>query len=97
MTGLETAYGAIQTLFPELSAEKIYGLFGGNARRIFKLDPSTIEKGSKGSLTLFNPGTVWTYDLTRTASKSKNSPFDGKKFTGKPLGIITKGKLHLIN
>jgi dihydroorotase len=95
MSGLETAYAVIQTLFPDLTAEKIYALFGGNARRIFKLNPSTIEKESNGSLTLFNPGTEWVYDLNKTASKSKNSPYDGKKFRGKVLGIITKGKLHL--
>ncbi len=59
------------------------------------LDPSTIEKGSIGSLTLFNPGTQWTFDLAKTASKSRNSPFHGKSFTGQSLGIITKGKLHL--
>ncbi len=55
MTGLETAYAVIQTLFPDLPAERIYALFGGNARRIFGLSPSTIDKGSTGSFTLFNP------------------------------------------
>ena len=95
MTGLETAYAVVQTLFPKLSAEKIAALFGANARRIFNLDPYTIEKGSTGSLSLFNPKTEWAFDLSKTASKSRNSPFDGQVFTGKPLGIITKGKLHL--
>ena len=57
MTGLETSYAVVQTLFPDLSAERIYALFGGNARRIFNLDPGTIEKGSPGNLTLFNHGT----------------------------------------
>ena len=95
MTGLETAYALIQTLFPDLSAGKIYALFGGNARRIFNLNPSTIEKGSTASLTLFNPGAEWTFDLSKSVSKSKNSPFHGKTFTGKAIGIITKGKLHL--
>jgi dihydroorotase len=95
MTGLETSYAVVQTLFPDLSAEKIYALFGGNARRIFNLDPCTIEKGSSATLTLFSPGTEWTFDLTKTASKSKNSPFYDRPFTGKALGIITKGKLHL--
>jgi dihydroorotase len=95
MTGLETAYAVVQTLFPDLSAEKIYALFGGNARRIFSMDPGKIEKGSGSSLTLFNPKAEWIFDLAKTASKSKNSPFHGKSFTGKPLGIITKGKLHL--
>jgi dihydroorotase len=95
MTGLETAYALIQTLFPDLSSGKIYALFGGNARRIFNLNPSTIEKGITASLTLFNPGAEWTFDLTKSVSKSKNSPFHGKRFIGKAIGIITKGKLHL--
>jgi dihydroorotase len=97
MTGLETSYAVVRTLFPDLSAEKTYALFGGNARRIFHLDASTIEKGNNVNLTLFNPGAEWTYDLTKSASKSRNSPFHGKKFAGKTVGIITKGKLHLIN
>ena len=97
MTGLETSYAVVQTLFPDLSAERIYTLFGGNARRIFNLDPCTIEKGNSCSLTLFNTGTEWTFDLTKSASKSKNSPFHNKTFTGKVFGIITKGKLHLTN
>ena len=95
MTGLETAYPVIQTLFPDLSAEKIYALFGGNARKIFNLQPSTIEKGQPGNMTLFNAAKKWTFDLNKTASKSKNSPFHGKNFTGKVIGTITKGHLHL--
>jgi dihydroorotase len=95
MTGLETAYPVVQTLFPELSAEKIYNLFGGNARNIFRLDSYSIENGKAANLTLFNQEVEWTYDLTKTSSKSKNSPFHGRKFTGRPFGIITKGKLHL--
>jgi dihydroorotase len=97
MTGLETSYAVVQTLFPDLPAEKIYALFGGNARRIFKLDPSTIEKGATVNCTLFNPSANWTFDLGKSVSKSKNSPFDGKPFTGKAFGIIAKGKLHLNN
>ncbi len=95
MIGLETAYPVVQTLFPDLSAEKIYNLFGGNARSIFRLSPSSIEKGHKASLTLFNPSFEWTYDLTRTSSKSRNSPFHGMKFTGRSFGIVTKGKIYL--
>jgi len=97
MTGLETAYAVVQTLYPEMSAEKIYALFGGNARKIFGLNPSTIEKGTSCSLTLFNNRREWVFDLGKSASKSKNSPFDGFRFTGKAYGTITKGKLHLIH
>ena len=35
MTGLETAYAAVQTLFPDLSAEKVYALFGGKCPQHF--------------------------------------------------------------
>jgi dihydroorotase len=95
MTGLETAYAVIQTLFPDLNSEKIYALFGGNARKIFNLPAYTIEKGNPCSLTLFNATRKWTFDLSKTASKSKNSPFNGKTFTGRVIGTITKGNLHL--
>jgi dihydroorotase len=97
MTGLETSYAVVQTLLPDLSAERIYALFGGNARRIFNLDPCSIEKGNLSNLTLFDMELEWTFDLSKTVSKSRNSPFDGTAFNGKAIGIITKGKLHLSN
>ncbi len=95
MTGLETTYAVVQTLFADLSDEKIFTLFGGNARKIFHLEPGTIEAGSKGNLTLYNPDTEWTYNMEKTFSKSRNSAFHGKSFKGKAVGIITKGNLHL--
>ncbi len=97
MIGLETAYAVVQTLLPDLSAERIYALFGGNARRIFNLDDSVIEKDRPSNLTLFDMEFDWTYDLGKTVSKSRNSPFYGIPFTGKAIGIIAKGKLHLNN
>ena len=97
MTGLETSYAVVQTLLPDLSAERIYALFGGNARRIFNLDPSVIEKGNVCNLTLFDMAFEWTYDVTKTASKSRNSAFHEIKLSGKAIGIIAKGKLHLSN
>jgi dihydroorotase len=95
MMGLETAYGIIQTMFPQLSGERIYNLFGGNARKIFGLSPATIEKGSADNITLYNPATSWTFDLSKTFSKSRNSAFNGVSFTGKAVGIVTGGNLHL--
>jgi dihydroorotase len=97
MTGLETSYAVVQTLLPDLSAERIYALFGGNARRIFDLDTCVIEKGNSCNLTLFDMEFDWTYDLAKTVSKSKNSPFNGIDFKGKAIGIYAKGKLHLNN
>jgi dihydroorotase len=97
MTGLETSYAVVQTILPDLSAERIYALFGGNARRIFNLDPCVIEKENPANLTLFDMEFDWTYELEKTVSKSRNSPFHGIPFKGKAIGIIAKGKLHLSN
>ena len=66
-----------------------------NARNIFNLEPATIEKDKVASLTLFDQKASWTYDLTKTASKSRNSAFHGQAFKGKVTGTFTKGKLHL--
>ncbi|HEX3769004.1 MAG TPA: dihydroorotase, partial [Puia sp.] len=97
MTGLETSYAVVQTLLPDLSSERIYALFGGNARRIFNLDPCTIEKGNLCNLTLFDSELDWTYDIEKTFSKSRNSPFYEIPLRGKAIGIFAKGKLHLSN
>jgi len=46
-------------------------------------------------LTLFCPDADWVYEKNNIQSKSKNSPFIGKKFTGKVIGIINKDQVHL--
>ncbi|HET7001619.1 MAG TPA: dihydroorotase [Puia sp.] len=97
MTGLETSYAVVQTLLPDLSAERVYALFGGNARMIFNMDSAVIEEGHSANLTLFDMELDWTYDLAKSVSKSKNSAFHGVSLKGKTIGIITKGKLHLSN
>jgi dihydroorotase len=95
MTGLETAYGAMQTLFPSLSPEKIYDLFGGNARKIFKLQQPRIEKKEEAVMTLFHPKESWHFKLSDSKSKSKNTAFQDHTFTGKPVGIIRSDTLFL--
>jgi dihydroorotase len=95
MTGLETAYGVIQTLFPSLSAFRIYELFGGNARKIFRLDQPKIQKDEPAHLTIFNAQEKWQFRLSRSRSKSKNSAFGDHVFTGKPKGIVRNDRLFL--
>ncbi len=95
MTGLETAYSAVQTLFPELSPGKIYEIFGGNARRIFKLAQPRVEEKEEAVLTIFNPGKSWKFLLSGSRSKSKNSAFQDHTFTAKPVGIVHRNNYYL--
>ncbi|MBW7936968.1 MAG: hypothetical protein H3C71_07500 [Flavobacteriales bacterium] len=54
-----------------------------------------ISEGQVADLTLFQPNETWTYDASSNRSLSHNTPFDGYRFTGKPLGVICKSQIHL--
>jgi dihydroorotase len=95
MTGLETAYAAVQTLLPTLSPLKIYDLFGGNARKIFKLDQPKIEKNEPALLTVFSPQEKWQFTVSRSKSKSGNTAFGDHIFAGKPKAIIRHDRLFI--
>ncbi|HEY2121346.1 MAG TPA: dihydroorotase [Candidatus Acidoferrum sp.] len=43
-------------------------------------------------ITIFSTDRPWTYNVKETASKSRNSPFDGRSFRGGPVATIVGGK-----
>jgi len=53
----------------------------------------TLHKGAFADVTIFDPKKRWTYDASKSLSKSKNSPFDGWQFTGKVVATVVKGKV----
>ena len=63
-----------------------------NVRNIFGLPVPEIKEGEMASLTLFLPNAEFVFENYMIRSKSKNSPFIGKKLKGKVIGIINKGK-----
>ena len=95
MTGLETAYAVLKTSMPGVTDEKWVQLLSVNPRKLLGLNPVTIKENEKACLTLFCPDKDWIYEKNNIRSKSKNSPFIGKKFTGKVIGIIHKDQVHL--
>ena len=80
---------------PKISEEKVVALLSTNPRKLLKLNTGTIKENEKACLTLFCPDAAWVYEKSNVQSKSKNSPFIGKKFTGKVIGIINKDQVHL--
>ena len=95
MSGLETAYAVLKTSMPQLEEARLIQLLSINPRKLLGLTQVTIKENEKVCLTLFCPGKEWTYEKNNINSRSKNSPFIGKKLAGKVIGIINKDQVHL--
>jgi dihydroorotase len=52
----------------------------------------TLMRGSHADLTIFDPRKRWTFDASRSRSKSHNTPFDGWQLTGKVVATIVGGR-----
>jgi dihydroorotase len=63
-----------------------------NPAKLLRLDRGTLSVGAPADVTLLDPDAEWTYDLTQTASPSRNSPFHGHTFKGRAVRTIVAGK-----
>jgi dihydroorotase len=96
MIGLETAFAAFNTFNKDIKLEKFLEKVTVTPRRILKLYSPKIEEGEPANLTLFDPNKEWVYSKENIRSKSKNSPFIGKKLKGKVVAVFNKNK-YLLN
>lgn len=94
--GLETELGLTLTeLYQKkhLTLEQIIEKFAVNPRKILRLEIPSIEEGKNANLTIFDPGQIWTVDVSKFKSKSKNSPFDKRLLTGKSVAVINNNQM----
>lgn len=93
LIGLETAYAVANTT-GALDTETLVNNLAVRPREILNIASASIAVGEKAELTLFDPKQEWTFTEKDIRSKSKNTPFISKKFTGKVLGIFNNSQLH---
>ncbi|WP_375238847.1 dihydroorotase family protein [Aurantibacter sp.] len=86
--GLETAFGALNTLF---TTEKSVELLT-KGKAIFNANTHCIEEGQTVDLSLFNPETKYTFAKNNIFSKSKNSIFLNHDLRGNVYGIVANNK-----
>jgi dihydroorotase len=97
ITGLETAVGlAFDRLVHEgtISLERLVELCSTNPARIFNLtDRGTLRKNAWGDVTILDPELRWTFDVSRSKSKSRNTPFDGLTMRGAAVATVVAGRI----
>ena len=96
VTGLETALAlALTKLHREkrLPLARIVELFTAGPTRALNLrGRGSLARGSHADVTIFDPAKRWTFDASKSLSKSRNTPFDGWQFTGKAVATIVGGR-----
>lgn len=94
--GLETAIGlSLRSLYHsgKVTLSHFISMFTVNPTRILSLGRGTLTAGAPADVTVFSLDQEWTYDVNRSASKSRNSPFHGQTFKGGPIATIVGGQI----
>lgn len=99
MVGLESTVSATLTYITHtgiLSPLETIRKLSTNPAQILQLEAGSLKPGSSpvAQLTLIDPNVEWTFDVSHTFSKGKNSPFQGHQFRGKPVLTVCGGEVY---
>jgi len=94
VTGFETALALGLELVHagKLSLMRLVELFTMGPARVLGMK-RRIAEGEPADLTVFSTEHSWTFRAEESASKSRNSPFDGRSFRGAPVATIIAGRI----
>lgn len=94
--GLETAIGlTLQKLVHPgtITLNRMIELYTTGPASVLRLARGTLSLGAPADVTVLDLQSNWTYDVNRSLSKSRNSPFDGVTFLGGPAATIVAGTI----
>ncbi len=95
MIGLETALPLCLDLVHQndINLMTLIKLMSTNPAKILGVSGGSLEKGKPADVVIFNLNEEWTYTEDKILSKSKNTPFKGRKMKGKVRYTICDGKI----
>lgn len=94
--GFETALAATITNLVDkghISYLDMVRLMSYNPAKILNIDKGEISEGKIADLTIFNPNKEYTYTEDMIVSKSKNTPWIGKKLKGEVEYTVVSGRI----
>ncbi len=93
--GLETALGLAVTELVErklLALPQLIERMSTAPARIFGLPGGTLAKGAPADVVVFDPAARWVVDPAESFSKSRNTPFAGRRVVGRAVRTIVGGR-----
>ena len=64
-----------------------------NPATLLGLESGRVAEGAPADLIIFNPNKPWVCDSDALLSRSKNTPFDGRRMTGRNIKTICQGQV----
>jgi dihydroorotase len=100
IVGLETAVGLAFDLVQRgvLDLPRVVEMCSTNPARIFNLaDRGSLKAGAHADITILDSQFQWVFDVNRSRSKSRNTPFHGRNMQGAAVATIVGGRLVYIH
>ncbi|GIV02431.1 MAG: dihydroorotase [Fimbriimonadales bacterium] len=99
IVGLETAVGVTLTYLTHkgiLTPLETIRMMSTRPAEIFRLDAGTLKPGRTpiAQVTVIDPNIEWTFDVSKTFSKGRNSPYHGMTLRGKTMLTFSGGNVY---
>jgi len=96
IAGLETAVGLAFDLVHNglIDLERVVQMCSTNPASIFGLaDRGSLKINANADVTILDPQLEWVFDVNRSRSRSRNTPFHGRTMRGAAVATIVGGRL----
>jgi dihydroorotase len=95
VVGLETALGLVLELVHRgvIGPARMVEMMSLKGAQLLRVEGGTLEPGVRADITLIDPNIEWTVEPAKFISKSRNSPFAGRRLKGKAMLTIIAGDI----
>ena len=96
VVGLETSLAASLTYLVgpgHITLPRLIEMMSTTPAKLLGVRGGRIAVGEPADLVLFDPLAAWTVEPDKLHSKSKNTPYAGRRFTGRVMATVCRGKI----